>query len=301
MEWLERMTSAMDYVESRLAEEIEIDEVAKIACCSQYHFQRMFSFIAGIPLSEYIRRRRLTLAAFDLQNSQRKVIEVALKYGYESPEAFARAFKILHGVTPRAARSKTTTLKAYPRMTFHVSIKGDVEMDYRIESKEAFEMFGVTAEFNTDDEHQHTAIPRFWDRCIEDGTMDRIREVAGITDDVWCHGSSHSPVENGFSYTICYHVPENGDIPDEFDRLSSPAQTWAIFSTAPADILATIPQIQNLWGRIYTEWFPTSGYEHGHAPNYEMYYRVDSADSVDGNIDHLFCEIWIPVEKMMSA
>jgi AraC family transcriptional regulator len=146
MDWLDRMNGAMDYIEAHLMEDISYDQVAKRACCSTYHFQRMFSFIADVPLSEYIRRRRLTLAAFELQMSTVKVIDIAFKYGYESPEAFSRAFKYLHGVMPTSARDKGVALKAYPRMSFHISIKGDVEMNYRIEEKQAFEMFGISTE-----------------------------------------------------------------------------------------------------------------------------------------------------------
>jgi AraC family transcriptional regulator len=113
MDWLDRMNNAMEYVETHLTEAIDYDQMARIACCSTYHFQRMFSFITSVPLSEYIRRRRLTLAAFELQNSGVKVIDMALKYGYESPEAFSRAFKKMHGVMPRSARDKGVSLKAY--------------------------------------------------------------------------------------------------------------------------------------------------------------------------------------------
>ena len=118
MDWLQRLNRAMDYIEEHLADRISYDEIARIACCSTYHFRRMFPFLTGITLSEYIRRRRLTLAAFELQTTGAKVIDVALKYGYQSPEAFARAFKQLHGVMPVAARDPGVTLKAYPRMTF---------------------------------------------------------------------------------------------------------------------------------------------------------------------------------------
>lgn len=93
MDWLDRMNEAMEYIEVNLTSKISYDRAAQIACCSTYHFQRMFSFISGVPLSEYIRRRRLTLAAFELKTSDMKVIDVALKYGYESPEAFSRALK----------------------------------------------------------------------------------------------------------------------------------------------------------------------------------------------------------------
>lgn len=142
MDWLNRMNMAIDYIESNLADRISYDKAAQIACCSTYHFQRMFSSITDVPLSEYIRRRRLTLAAFDLQTSDIKVIDVAFKYGYESPEAFSRAFKKLHGVMPTSARDIGISLKAFPKMTFSISIKGDTEMKYRIEQREAFDVFG---------------------------------------------------------------------------------------------------------------------------------------------------------------
>ncbi|SFS35615.1 AraC-type DNA-binding protein [Paenibacillus sp. 453mf] len=151
MDWLQLMNNAMEYIESHLTEEIDLNQAARVACCSTYHFQRMFSFITGVPLSEYIRRRRLTLAAFDLQQSHAKVIDTALKHGYESPEAFSRAFKKMHGVMPTSAREKGIALKAYPRLSFHISIRGDVEMNYRIEEKPAFEMFGVTDVVNTEE------------------------------------------------------------------------------------------------------------------------------------------------------
>ena len=143
MDWLVRMNNAMEYIEDNLADEISYEKVAQIACCSTYHFQRMFSYITNVPLSEYIRRRRLTLAAFELQTSDIKVIDVAIKYGYESPEAFSRAFKNLHGVMPSSARDMGISLRAYPRMTFSISIKGDIKLDCRIEKRESFDMFGV--------------------------------------------------------------------------------------------------------------------------------------------------------------
>ncbi|CAG7652973.1 Transposon Tn10 TetD protein [Paenibacillus solanacearum] len=113
MDWLGRMNSAMEYIETNLADNISYDEIARRACCSTYHFQRMFPFITGVSLSEYIRRRRLTLAAFELQTTDVKVIDVAMKYGYDSPEAFTRAFKNLHGIMPISARDKGVSLKVW--------------------------------------------------------------------------------------------------------------------------------------------------------------------------------------------
>ena len=122
LDWLDHMNAAIEYIETHLADDISYDRAAQIACCSTYHFQRMFSYITGIPLSEYIRRRRLTLAAFELQAGNCKVIDAALKYGYESPEAFSRAFKKLHDVMAllaayRVEKQNNETLEAYLQCT----------------------------------------------------------------------------------------------------------------------------------------------------------------------------------------
>ncbi|WP_038025674.1 helix-turn-helix transcriptional regulator, partial [Tetragenococcus muriaticus] len=142
MDLLENMNAAIDYVENHLEEEIEYQEIAKIACFSEHHFKRMFSFIAGISLAEYIRRRRLTLAGFDLKETNMRVIDVAIKYGYHSPDSFSRAFQVLHEVTPSLAKNSNVSLKAFPRMSFQITIKGDVEMNYRFVENEAFTIVG---------------------------------------------------------------------------------------------------------------------------------------------------------------
>jgi AraC family transcriptional regulator len=126
MDSLKNMNAAMRYIEDNLTNEIDFKEVARIALCSEYHFKRMFSFLAGISLSEYIRCRRLTLAAFVIKDSDVKVIDVAIKYGYNSPDSFSRAFQNLHGITPSEARNTSRSLKAYSPMTFQLSIKGGV-------------------------------------------------------------------------------------------------------------------------------------------------------------------------------
>lgn len=147
MDLLKSMNRALKYIEENLTNDIDFQEAAKLAFCSEYHFKRMFSFLAGISLSEYIRRRRLTLAAFELKDSNVKVIDIAIKYGYNSPDSFARAFQNLHGINPSKARLNGHSLKAYPRMTFQLTIKGGNEMNYRIEEKEAFRIVGIKKEF----------------------------------------------------------------------------------------------------------------------------------------------------------
>ena len=179
MDWLDGINKAMEYIEANLAGEISYDRIAQIACCSTYHFQRMFPYVSGVSLSEYIRRRRLTLAAFELQHGNIKVIDAALKYGYESPEAFSRAFKSLHGVSPVSARNIGVNLKAYPKMTFSISIKGDVQMKYRIKEREAFQVFGVYANISTDMEKAFEQVPQFFKKCDDDLVPNEINALLG--------------------------------------------------------------------------------------------------------------------------
>ncbi|KLU54703.1 AraC family transcriptional regulator [Paenibacillus sp. VT-400] len=283
MDWLVRMNSAMEYIETNLADTISYDEIAQRACCSTYHFQRMFPFITGVTLSEYIRRRRLTLAAFELQTTASKVIDVAMKYGYDSPEAFARAFKNLHGIMPISARDTGVSLKAYPRMSFHISIKGDVEMNYRIEQRDSFEMFGVYGIINADQKTAFAEVPQFRIKCDDDGSVDHMNDLLGRFGDTMLHAALYDHTKESFKYMICYHVPKGLEIPERFTKLAVPALTWAIFPEPQCDM-------QKLWVRIYSEWFPTSEYEQVEGPTFEMYYGMARHGNVSG-------EIWIPVKK----
>ncbi|KAA1188087.1 AraC family transcriptional regulator [Paenibacillus sp. VTT E-133280] len=283
MDWLDRMNSAMEYIETNLADTISFDEIAQRACCSTYHFQRMFPFITGVSLSEYIRRRRLTLAAFELQTTDSKVIDVAMKYGYDSPEAFARAFKNLHGIMPTSARDTGVSLKAYPRMSFHISIKGDVEMNYRIEQRGSFEMFGVYGFINADQKTAFSEVPQFRIKCDDDGSVDLMNDLLGRFGDTMLHAALYDHTKESFKYMVCYHLPKGLEIPERFTKLSVPTLTWAIFPEPQCDM-------QKLWQRIYSEWFPTSEYEQVEGPSFEMYYGMARHGNVSG-------EIWIPVKK----
>ena len=131
MKWLDKLNQSIEYIENNLEGNIDYEKAAKLACCSTYHFQRMFSYIAGVTLSEYIRNRKMTKAAVDLQNGK-KVIDVSLKYGYDSPTAFNRAFKKVHHVSPSAARKEGAFLKSYSPISFKLTIKGVEEMEKRV-------------------------------------------------------------------------------------------------------------------------------------------------------------------------
>lgn len=288
MEWIDRMNNAVDYIELNFTDEISYEKLAQIACCSTYHFQRMFSFITGVPLSEYIRRRRLTLAAFELQTSNIKVIDVAVKYGYESPEAFSRAFKNLHGVMPISARDIGVSLKAFPKMTFSISIKGVSEMNYRIEEKEPFEVFGLELKTTVVNGQCYKDIPEFWMACGQDGRGQALLQAAGKkTGEVIDAGVTYDHNVNGdMSYMVgCIKMDQA--VSPEYKTLSIPKQTWAIFQTEWKSE-DDDEKLHEVWGRIYSEWFTVASYEHADCDfDMEMYF---------GDLQSGYsAEIWIPV------
>lgn len=174
MDWIERLNKAINYLEEHIREDIDLEQTAKIACCSTYHFQRMFTYMAGIPLSEYIRRRRMSLAAADLQRSDAKIVDIALKYGYTSPTAFNRAFQSVHKITPSAAKKAGTSIKSYPPISFKIMIKGVEEMNYRIEEKEAFRIVGISQPMHKEVEKNFEIVPQMWGKAAADGTIPKL-------------------------------------------------------------------------------------------------------------------------------
>lgn len=288
MEWIDRMNNAVDYIELNLTDEISYEKLAQIACCSTYHFQRMFSFITGVPLSEYIRRRRLTLAAFELQTSNIKVIDVAVKYGYESPEAFSRAFKNLHGVMPISARDIGVSLKAFPKMTFLISIKGVSEMNYRIEEKESFEVFGLELKTTVINGQCYKDIPAFWMACGQDGRGQSLLEAAGKkTGEPIDAGVTYAHNTNGDMSYMVGCMKKDQAVSPEYKTLVIPKQTWAIFKTEWKSENDD-EKLHEVWRRIYSEWFPVASYEHADCDfDMEMYF----GDLLSG----YSAEIWIPV------
>jgi AraC family transcriptional regulator len=283
MEWLDRLNMAMDYIERSLEDGINVDEAAHIACCSSFHFQRMFSYIAGLPLSEYVRRRRMSAAAFALQQGAR-VIDLALTYGYDSPTAFSRAFRSVHGVSPSQARRQGVSWKAYPCLSFHITIKGDTEMNYRIEEREAFRIVGAKAHFDMNVEEGFAKVPQFWAQTTQSGLAAAIcalpmREPFGLLGVSTCM--------NGRDFDYYIAVATDAPVPDGMEAYTVPAATWAMF-----ECMGPMPQaIQQLQTRVVSEWLPASGYEYADAPDIEVYPEGDT-QSVDYR-----CEVWLPVRK----
>ncbi len=284
MEWLDCLNKAVTYMEAHLEDGIDIERVAQIACCSPFHFQRMFSYIADIPLSEYIRRRKMTRAAFDLQNGSGKIIDIALKYGYESPTAFNRAFQSVHGIAPSAARAQGVKLKAYPPISFKITIKGEAEMNYRIEKKDAFKIAGVRQHFAMSIEDSFANVPLFWQTTAQSGAIPRLcalmnREPYGVLGVSTCM--------NGKDFDYYIAVATQSETPEGFVDYIVPECTWAIF-----ECIGPMPTaIQTLQKRIVSEWLPNSGYEYANAPDIEVYFEGDQ------QAPDYRCEVWLPVVK----
>ena len=167
MEWLKKLSAAIDYIENNLDSDLSYEEAAQIACCSVFYFQRIFSYVAGISLSEYIRRRRMTQAAFELQRTDAKVIDVALKYGYTSPTSFNRAFQSVHNISPAAAKNMGSTLNAYPAIHFSVQVTGGNAMPYHIAEKQSMRIVGVRIPLSTDMEEKSEEYSSILAICFE--------------------------------------------------------------------------------------------------------------------------------------
>jgi AraC family transcriptional regulator len=295
MDWLVKMNSALDYIEENLTEEIDMNKVAMKACCSSYNFQRMFSFIADCPLAEYIRRRRLTQAALELQNTDARVIDIAVKYGYDSSTSFSRAFASLHSLTPSEARLDGARLKAYPKISFHISIKGEKEMDYRIETKEAFDIFGIETIASLADEDGFLSPNGLWKQCQKNGEYGRLEastgDAPGFIPKNLCkvHAAENYRKTEGntFPYML-FALLTKGSKPEGFKTVHIPAQTYVIFPSEKFKWEDTPTFVQAMHKRFYNEWLPTANYERVDGPSFEMY----GGDSENGYI-----ELWFPVIK----
>ncbi|MDD4797048.1 MAG: helix-turn-helix domain-containing protein [Eubacteriales bacterium] len=277
MTWLERMNRTLDYIEENLNGHIDYNRAAQLACYSVSHLQRVFALMADMPLGEYIRRRRLTMAAFELQNSAIKVIDVAMKYGYDSPEAFARAFHNLHGATPSSARDEGVRLKAYPRISFLLTIKGAVPMDYRIETSQAFDIYGLEGIFDTEGGQNLRDIPQFWLQVMQDGRFDRLLASTGqsVDPDGLCLLNAVCDYRElpgtRFPYMIfARRTPESK--PEGYVQVTVPAATWAVFTSERHGQEQTSAVTQDLIKRVYTEWLPTAGYDILSGYELELYY-----------------------------
>lgn len=280
MDWINGLNAAIAYIEGHLEEDLNLKEASRIAGCSAYHFQRMFGYMAGVPLSEYIRRRKMSLAVSALMAGER-VIDVALDCGYDSPTAFNRAFKKIHGVAPSKIGEVGVSIKAYPPIHFQITIKGEQAMDYRIVKKDAFKIIGVSMPLDQEIEKNFEAVPGMWDRAAADGTIFALASLMNTE----IHGLlGVSACNDAEAWTYYIAVASTLDTPPSFEAYEVPAATWAVFPGAGAGTA-----IQELEMRIVREWLPTSGYEYGDAPDIEVYLNPDPENAT--------FEVWIPIRE----
>ncbi|MEW2076362.1 GyrI-like domain-containing protein [Streptomyces sp. NPDC012403] len=284
---LERLNQTLEYIEGRLDQRIDMTELARIAATSEYHLRRMFSALAGMPLSEYVRRRRLTVAGAEVLAGRESLLEVAVRYGYGSGEAFARAFRAMHGIGPGEARRTGAALVSQPRLSFRLTVEGSSSMRYRVVDKPDFTVVGPKARVPLVHTGPNQAIIDFV-RGIGPQTRERLEKLSdqepqGIV--AVCDDLDPSRAE-GTELDYYHGVITTAAAPEGTTALSVPAGTWAVFTTSgPA------PQaIQELWRDVFTQWFPSNPYRSRPGP--EILRTTLSPDGTEAD-----AELWLPVER----
>jgi AraC family transcriptional regulator len=284
---LERLNQAMEHIECHLDQRIEVSELARIAVTSEYHFRRLFSALAGIPLSEYIRRRRLTIAGAEVLAGERTLLEIAVRYGYTSGEAFARAFRTMHGVGPGEARRAGASLQSQPRMSFRLTVEGSSSMRYRVVEKEEFKVVGKKARVPLVHEGMNPAIAAFI-RGIGQETIQRIERLSDQQPEGIISVSDNLDESRAEGTELDYYhgVVTHAAVPQDMDALTVRAGTWAVFENS-----GPFPQaLQYLWRDVFTQWFPSNPYQSRPGP--EILRTRLSQDAT-----HADAELWIPVER----
>lgn len=278
MDWIQSLNKAIAYMEQNLLTDLSPEDVAKQVHISNYHFQRAFHLLTGMTIGEYIRSRRLSLAGHELAASNSKVIDIALKYQYETPESFAKAFSRFHGITPSQARIQGAHLKSLNRLLIKITLEGGTVMDYRIESKKAFQALVKVQTFTP--ETSQKGIPAFWSDYFSSGMQHQVPGAIGICE-------QEKACDKEFNYGIgCIYTPGK-NIPEGFKLLEIPAYTWVIFRC-----VGPMPgAIQDTWSRIYSEWLPQAEYQL--LPDYDLEVYTEG----DNQSSDYVSEIWIPVTK----
>lgn len=289
MDWIKSFQRSVDYIEEHIAEPLEVSDIAAQMNISAFYYQKIFSILCGFTLGEYIRNRRLTLAGGDLLAAEEKIIDIALKYGYDSPEGFTRAFVKFHGVTPSAVR-KGGKVRSFGKLAVEISVKGGSIMDYKIEKKEAFKIIAKQQRFEKiEDVQGRSDIPAFWTECHGDGTVKFLAEnckkdgVLGGSVVGMC--MEDSTVAKDFPYLIGAEFG-GGKVPDGYKAVDVPAAEWAVFKIDNLNAEDLAGAMQKQWHRIFAEFFPSSNYKP--AGNFDL--EVYPTDSYNG-------EIWISVES----
>lgn len=290
MDWIKSFQRAVDYMEEHITEPVDCARIAREMNLSSFYFQKIFSILCGFTVGEYIRNRRLTLAGSELVSTEERIIDIALKYGYDTPEGFTRAFTRFHGAAPAAVRKNGAPLKSFARLSVSISVKGGSSMDYKIMKKEAFKIIAKQQRFEKlDDVQGRSDIPEFWTECHNDGTVKYLAEngkrdgVLGCSVVGMC--MEDSTVVKDFPYLIGAEYA-GGEVPDGYKVVDIPATEWAVFKIDYSSSEDLSKAFQQTWHKIFAEFFPSSNYKP--AGNFDL--EVYPAYSFKG-------EIWISVEK----
>ena len=285
MEWIESIREAISFIEDNITEDLSIEKIAGEAFISPFYFQKGFAMLCGYTVSEYVRQRRLTLAGTELVSSDEKIIDIAIKYGYESPDSFTKAFTRFHGVTPTAVRKDGAMIKSFAPLKIKFSLEGGYIMDYKIVEKDAFTVMGASKMFKYDT--AFAEIPKFWDEHFDSGKGKAVCGMYGVCIEEAGKGE--------FEYLIADNYMPWNDIPTGFVTRVIPKNTWAVFSCK-----GPLPgSLQGTNKKIFSEWLPNSKeYEIAAGYNIELY--SNPCDYPKGNQDENYSsEIWIPVKRKL--
>ncbi len=284
MGWVEGVANAIRYIEGHITEELRIEAIAAQAYISPFYFQKGFSMLCGMTVGEYIRQRRLALAGSDLVSSNDKIIDIALRYGYDSPDSFTKAFTRFHGVTPTAVRKADATLRSFASLKIKFMLEGGTSMDYKIVSKDAFTVVAAAKMFAYDGAQRE--IPKFWNEHYQAGNGKYVCGMYGISID-------ENMSDSTFEYLIADDYVPARDVPDGFVTRVIPQHTWAVFPCK-----GPMPQaLQDVNRRIFSEWLPGCR-DYELAAGYCVEFYTDPTTCKNGNQDENYeSQMWIPVKK----
>ncbi len=283
MNWNESISKALDYIENNLTNDITIDDIASNSYISPFYFQKGFSMLCGYSISEYIRNRRLSLAGYELLHTNNRIIDIALKYGYDSPDSFTKAFTRFHGHTPKEVR-KGEKIKEFQPLKINLILNGGYTMEYEIEEKELFKIIGLKSSFKYENANQE--IPKFWNSFAMKNVHNEINPKYAVNIDLNMGG-------NIFDYIIGDDYDPRLEVPKDFEIIEIPKHTWVVFSCRGA----ANGKMLEVNERIFKEWLPNSNdYEIAAGYNIEMY--SDPKEYENGiNDEKYYSEIWIPIKK----
>lgn len=298
MEWVIGIQKAIDYVEDHITEELDYEQIAKVGFASSYHFQRVFSILCGYTLGEYIRSRRLTLAGMELAADRIKVIDAAVKYGYDNPDSFTKAFVKFHGITPSAAREPGAELRSFSRLSIRISLEGGSSMNYRIEEKPEMVLTGYKRFFTGTPAERAAQESNFY-------TTTRVNQYVlhGLSGDCATnYGVMTNFQEEGYDFYIASQLEQwdrehleldlgSAEEAKRFENIVIPAQTYVVCETERCKYPTEI--FLDLRKKIVEEWLPFSGYMLTEAPEISVTHWFRKPDN-----DKRYIELWLPVVQI---